>query len=103
MQTPIDPALIGKTIFRFVSGRNYFDQDKTDTIILINSGLPSYNRGITINGAILSHINDSASIIRTSKHFDDLKELKIQIKIYQHLEDPKEIPILFDSLKIPIK
>lgn len=103
MQTPIEIALIGKTSFKFNSGRNYFDQDKTDTIILITNGLPYYNRGVSINGAILNKINDTIYSIRTSKHFDDLKELKIQIEIYQHIENPKEQPITFEILTIPVK
>ena len=103
MQTPVEIALVGKTLLRFNSGRNYFDQDKTDTIILITNGLPYYNRGVSITGAILNKINDSCYSIRTSKHFNDLKELKIQIEIYQHLENPKEQPIAFETLTIPVK
>ncbi len=103
MQTPIDIALVGKTSFKFNSGRNYFDQDKTDTIILITDGLPYYNRGVSIKGAILNRINDSSYTIRTSKHFDDLKEIEIQIQIYQHLENSKEQPIIFETLSIPVK
>lgn len=103
MQTPVEIALVEKTSFKFNSGRNYFDQDKTDTITLITNGLPYYNRGVSINGAILTKINDSSYTIRTSKHFDDLKELKVEIKIYQHLENSKEEPIVFETLTIPVK
>ncbi|MBL0145409.1 MAG: hypothetical protein IPP48_06280 [Chitinophagaceae bacterium] len=102
-QTPLDIKSIGKTEFYFKSNRNYFDQDKVDTITIINSGLPYYNRGISITGAIISRITDREYSIRTSKHFDDLKEIKIQVFIKQHLGDTTEVPFIFDTFSIPVK
>ena len=102
-QTPLDIKSIGKTKYYLKSNRNYFDQDKRDTITIVNSGLPNYNRGFSFTGAIFSRINDNVYSIRTLKHYDDLKEIKIKVLIFQHLGDTTEVPIIFDSLSIPIK
>ena len=102
-QTPLDVKNIGKTKFNFKSNRNYFDQDKSDTITIINNGLPNYNRGISFTGAIISRIDDNSYKISTSKHYDNLKEIKLKVSIYQHLGDTTEVPIIFDTLTIPAK
>ena len=102
-QTPLDIKNIGKTKFYFKSNRNYFDQDTGDTITIINSRLPNYNRGISFTGAIISRINDNEYGIRTSKHYDDLKEIKLKVSIFQHLGDTTEVAMIFDTLSIPAK
>ncbi len=102
-ESPLNLKSIAKTTYKFKSNRNYFDQDKIDTITIINDGLPYYNRGISIIGALFSRYNEESYIIKTSKHFKDLKEIKIKVEIFQHLGDSTEIPILFDSISIPAK
>ena len=102
-ETPLDLKSIAKMTYNFSSNRSYFDQDKVDTITIITKGLPYYNRGISIIGALFTRNDAESYIIKTSKHSNDLKEIKIKVEIFQHLGDTTEIPILFDSLSIPVR
>ncbi|MBN8835644.1 MAG: hypothetical protein J0I09_00140 [Sphingobacteriia bacterium] len=102
-QTPLDIKSIGKTKYYFKSNRNYFDQDKVDTITIINSGLPSYNRSILFSNAIISPINDNEYQIRAPERNSNLKEIKLKVSIFQHLGDTTEAPIIFDTLLIPVR
>jgi hypothetical protein len=92
-----------KTEYRLRSGNSFFNQETGDTLTIINKGLPDFNRGLSITGALFYPLDDTSRIIRVSKHQNDLKEIKIVITIYQHLGDTTEIPIIFDTIKIPVK
>lgn len=102
-QTPLDLAKIGKTTYYLRSKRNYIDMGKGDTITIINNGLPYYNRGVSFTGVLFSRINENEYGLRTLNLGDPLKEIKIRISIFQHLGDTTEVPIVFDSLAIPVK
>jgi hypothetical protein len=64
---PLDTTLIKKARFRFTSGRNYFDKNEIDTLILVTEGVPLGNRTISISGASMLHLNDTSYIIRSPK------------------------------------
>lgn len=106
-QCPINLESVSKTKFWFSSGRNYFDQSKTDTINIINKGLPFFNKGIGFKGVNYIRITDSSYAIKKSPKLNDLKELKIFVQVYQSMGDipefPATKPILFDSLNIEVK
>ena len=104
--SPLNTSNISKTKFWFKSGRVFFDQNKTDTITIINTGLPYYNRGIGFKGVIFSRLTDTSYILRKDIKFKKLKEIKIYVLVYQNLGEFPEVSTigqLFDSISIPLK
>ena len=92
-----------KTQISFKSNRNYFDQDKGDTMTIITKGLPIMNRLISTDGAFCREIDENSCVIKTSKHYDDLKEITLKIFFMNHPGDRSEVPVLYDSIVIPAK
>ena len=101
-----------KTQISFKSGRTYFDQDKVDTIIIINKDLNRENRIISGNGAWIEGIynnldsldeRDDSFSIKVSHHYDSLKDVKLRILFKKDMNDTSEQPILYDSLSIPVQ
>jgi|GEM_PF-2876297 len=102
-KTPIDINKVGKTQIIFLSGRNYFDQDKRDTLTITNEGLPPYNRSFSVTGAIIEPLHDTTFTIRSSKHHNDLKRVIIKVSAKQNISDTTEKGILIDSIVIPVR
>ena len=102
-ETPINLKQISKPTYEFKSKRNYFDQDKIDTIRIITKGLPPVNRGISTECVCFLPYRDGnkdeSFIAKGFHHNKDLKE----VKVYQNFGDTSEVPTLFDSLTIPAK
>ncbi len=101
LQTPLDIKSISKTVYKFKSGRVYFDQSKMDTIELITKGLPDFNRGMSVTGAVISRIDYNNFKIRRTKKEHDPQPVKIIINIYQN--PGSGIPVAFDTLIIESK
>ena len=102
-KTPLDLNKVGKTQIIFFSKQNYFDQHKMDTLTITNEGLPTYNRGISVTGAIIAPLNDTTFTLRSTKHHGDLKSVIIKVSAIQHLSDTVENGVLIDSTVIPVK
>jgi hypothetical protein len=102
-KTPIDVNEIGKTKITFFSGRNYFNQDKCDSITVTNEGLPLYNKRISVTGAILGPLQDSSFTIRALKHHNDFTRIVLKVFARQNIRDTTEKGILIDSTIIPVK
>ena len=101
---PLDVKSLPKTTFRLFSKRLYFDQDKGDTILIINSKLPPFNRGISVSGALFRDLKEQNSyVLTTSKHYDSLKQIIIKIKIFENNIIDYQVPTRVDSLIIPVK
>ena len=101
IDTTTTNSQIGKTTFRFTSGRTYFDQRKTDTIIIVNIGLPTQNRGMEVTGALFTSFGEDSFMVKTSKYYPDLRQLKIKINRFENIGDG--IPIPYDTVFIPVQ
>ena len=102
-KTPLDIKTVGKTQIKFFSNRNYVDQNKIDTFSISNAGLPYYNRGISVIGAIIKAVGDTTFSIRTTKHSKELNQIIIKVLARQNISDTTDKGILIDSTVIPVK
>ena len=103
--TPIDLKKISKTKIRFLSGRNYFDITKIDTLEILNDNLPFNNRGVLMEGSQCFYISENLYKLKALKDITQTpKQLKLYIHIYDNLEDStRHRPIIFESVFIPVK
>lgn len=102
-ETPLNINNLSKTTYKFASNRTYLDKNKTDTLVIINESVPTYNRGIEIVGPLSQPLGDDSFIIGATNHFHDFKILKIFVKLYQHTGDSTEIPTTLDTIRITVK
>lgn len=102
-ETPLNIKSLSKTTYKLLSNRNYLDKHKTDTIVIINKTLPTYNRAIGIIGPLSRPLGDDSFIIGKTDHFHDFKFLKIYIRVHQNTGDSTEIPTPLDTLNIKVK
>ena len=103
--TPIDLSKISKTKIRFLSGRNYFDKTKIDTLEILNDNLPFHNRGVLMSGSQCIFISENLYKVKALKDIRQTpKDLKLYVNIYDKVEDSiRYPPIIFDSIIIPVK
>lgn len=103
--TPIDISKISKTKIKFLSGRNYFDKIKIDTLEILNDNLPFNNRGVSMSGSQLIFIKENFYKIKALRDITQTpKKLKLYVHIYDQLEDSiRHLPIILDSTIIPVK
>lgn len=103
-QTPVDLPKVTHTTYKFRSGRNYFDQTKTDTIEIINNDIPPYNKGYTISGASLTPLNHLGVFAITNYQKKKApNHLKIYLSVSQNISLQKPIRQTIDSIFIPVK
>jgi hypothetical protein len=67
-KSPLDTNLIQNVKYKFLSGRDYLNKSKIDTMVLITEGVPVANRVITIIGALISQLNDTTYMIRSTNN-----------------------------------
>jgi len=103
-QTPVDIPKVTHTTYKFRSGRNYFDQTKTDTIEIINNDIPPYNKAYTILGASLTPLNHlGVFAINNYQKKKASNHLKIYLSVSQNISLQKPIRQTIDSIFIPVK
>ena len=101
---PLDVKGLPKTTYTLLSTSTSIDKIKGDTILLINPGLPSFNRGLNITGATFRNLKEENTFeIRTTKQIDSSKNVIILINIYDRLISEAQIPTRVDTLVIPVK
>lgn len=103
-ETPLLIPKITHTTYRFRSGRTYFDQNKIDTIEIINEDFPPYNKGYIIRGASLIPINHLGVFAITNYQKSKAPDhLKLWLTVSQNIALDKPSRQIIDSFIIPIK
>jgi hypothetical protein len=99
-QYPLDTNLFKESKIRLLSGRNYFDKTKSDTLLLVLSGIPRENRMLSIYGGAFIRLSDTTWAIRNS---DKLNKDSVIISIgysYYYNEDSAIPPTVYKSIHL---
>ena len=71
-----------KIQIKLVSGRNFFDQNKVDTIIIKTPLLNQFNRGIEVSGALLNKLSRDTYSTYTEEYDPKMDSFEIKVSTY---------------------
>lgn len=83
--SPLDISKIGKTTFRFSSGRDYFSSDQNDTIFIKTDDVPPMNFNIYFPGATVIKIDNNTYAIRKWNTQPNTTKGKMVVDIFDRL------------------
>ena len=106
-ESPLNLNQIPKTTYKFLSGRNYYDHTKTDTLV-VNRDVPFMNESIYFPGAALISIDQYSWAIKSWKPQPHSQNGKMVVDISQFNVDDTHVvqpntPLREEIILVPIR